>query len=119
MQGRTEPRERKAHPHQCRRLHRPCSCNSSSQLAEVHGDSSRPPGMVAAAEGQVTLDYILSTAAIKRTNLNEIVFRLVLEDTGRKDCLSHGSPATTAIFDEKTDEENVQEVDQHPLLLWL
>ena len=46
-------------------------------------------------------------------------FRLVLEDTGRKDCLSHGSPATTAIFDEKTDEENVQEVDQHPLLLWL
>ena len=52
-------------------------------------------------------------------NLNEIVFRLVLEDTGRKGCLSHGSPATTAIFDEKTDEENVQEVDQHPLLLWL
>ena len=52
MQGRTEPRERKVHPCRCRRYHSQCSCNGLNQLAKVHGDGSRPPGMVGATEDQ-------------------------------------------------------------------
>ena len=45
VQGRGKPRERKAHP--CR-----CSCTGSNQLSKVHGDGTKLPVMVGAAEGQ-------------------------------------------------------------------
>ena len=52
VQGRTEPREPKAHPRQCRRYHLRCRCNNQNQLSEVRLDSFRLPVMVSAEEGQ-------------------------------------------------------------------
>ena len=61
------------------------------------------------------LDFIiLSILIIIRMGLNEIVFRLVVQKAqkGKSVWLSHGSPATSALFDEETEEEDVLKVEE-------